>query len=55
MRELISSTMITFCTSWINNGYNLVDATGHGTKWGKVTRDFIISDSILQDATVKAF
>lgn len=38
LKDLIRSTMIRFCTMLTNNGYNFVDATGHGTKWGKINR-----------------
>lgn len=30
--------MVNFCTLLTNNGYNFVDATGQGTKWGKIVR-----------------
>ena len=46
--------MNSFCTGLIDNGYSFVDATGYGTTWGKLNRDFIISDSTLEDAPVKA-
>jgi len=54
LKKLISKTMNSFCSGLIANGYNLVDATGYGTTWGKLNRDFITSDSTLQDAPVKA-
>ena len=38
LKDLIRSTMIRFCTMLTNNGYNFVDATGQGTKWGKISR-----------------
>ena len=46
--------MVRFCKGLANNGYNFVDATGQGTKWGKLTRDFIVSDSTLEDAPIKS-
>ncbi len=46
--------MINFGTHLINNGYTLVDATGQGTSWGKVTRTFMNSDYTLEDAPLKA-
>jgi len=30
--------MDNYCTHLINNGYAMVDATGQGTKWAKLTR-----------------
>lgn len=46
--------MINFCTCLINNGYTMVDATGQGTSWGKMTRTFMTSDFTLEDAPIKA-
>lgn len=39
---------------FINNGYNHVDATGQGTKWMRMTRDFFNSDYTLEDSPLKA-
>jgi len=47
LKDLISNTMDRFCTHLINNGYMMVDATGQGTKWSKLVRDFINSDYTL--------
>lgn len=47
LKKLISKTMDNFCTGLIDNGYNFVDATGYGTTWGKLNRDFINSDFTL--------
>lgn len=33
----------------------MVDATGQGTSWGKITRTFLISDFGLEDAQLKSF
>ena len=43
-----------FCTSLIDNGYSFVDATGQGTTWGKLTRDFMNSDFTIEDAPLKS-
>ena len=39
---------------FLNNDYNLVDATGQGTKWGRMHRDFFSSDFTLEDSPLKA-
>ena len=39
---------------FINNGYLMVDATGQGTKWARLTRDFFNSDYTLQDCSLKS-
>lgn len=44
LKDLITTTMINFCTGLIDNGYSFVDATGQGTTWGKMVRDFMNSD-----------
>lgn len=54
LRELISTTMENFCDCLLDNGYTMVDATGQGTKWAKLTRDFMGSDYTLEDAPIKA-
>jgi hypothetical protein len=36
--------MVNFCTCLTNNDYTMVDATGQGTSWGKLTRSFMTSD-----------
>ena len=38
----------------INNGYSIVDAAGYGTKWCKLTKDFMNSDMTLEDAPLKS-
>ena len=43
-----------FCTGLVNNGYNMVDATGQGTKWWKMTRDTMNNDFDLNDAPLKS-
>jgi hypothetical protein len=45
--------MVDFCTGLIDNGYSFVDATGQGTTWGKMVRDFMNSDFSIEDAPVK--
>lgn len=54
LKRLIVQTMVDFCTGLIDNGYSFVDATGQGTTWGKLVRDFINSDFTIEDAPVKA-
>lgn len=51
---LIVSTMDNFCNCLVNNGYTMVDATGQGTSWAKLTRDFLNTDYTIQDAPLKA-
>lgn len=46
--------MVNFCTLLTNNGYNFVDATGQGTKWGKIVREFLLSDFTIEDSPLKA-
>jgi hypothetical protein len=36
--------MIKFSDYLINNGYQMIDATGQGTSWGKLVRDFLNND-----------
>jgi hypothetical protein len=51
---LIKSTVVSFCTLLTNNGYNHIDATGQGTKWGKLVREFLLSDFTLEDGPLDA-
>ncbi len=46
--------MIKFSDYLINNGYQMIDATGQGTSWGKLVRDFLNNDYTTQDAPLKA-
>ena len=46
--------MVNLAQSFINNNYCLVDATGQGTKWARMHRDFIISDYTFTDGPLKA-
>ncbi len=46
--------MIQLSDHLINNGYNMVDATGQGTAWMKMTRDFYNNDGTLQDGPLSA-
>lgn len=46
--------MINYCTCLTNNDYTMVDATGQGTSWAKLTRTFLNSDFTLEDAPLKA-
>lgn len=46
--------MINFSQHLINNGYRMVDATGQGTSWSKLVRDFFNSDYTMEDAPLKA-
>jgi len=32
----------------------MVDATGQGTEWGKLVRDFMISDATIEEAPLKS-
>ena len=54
LKELIKEVMSKFCQHLVNNGYNMVDATGQATKWVKLTRDFFNSDYTLEDGPLKA-
>ena len=38
----------------MNNGYNIVDATGQGTSWSKLVRDYLNNDYTLEDSPLKA-
>jgi len=53
LKQLIAKTMNNFCVGLLDNGYNFVDATGYGTTWGKLNRDFINSDFTLEDSQLK--
>lgn len=55
VKELIVDTMINLAQMFVNNGYSHVDATGQGTKWTRLHRDFLISDYTLEDSPLKAF
>lgn len=46
--------MVNFCTCLTNNDYTMVDATGQGTSWAKLTHTFLTSDFTLEDAPIKA-
>ena len=46
--------MVNLAQMFINNGYSHVDATGQGTKWTRLHRDFFISDYTLEDSPLKA-
>jgi len=46
--------MVNFCQHLLNNGYTLVDATGQGTTWSKLVRDFLNDDYTMEDAPLKA-
>ena len=46
--------MVNLAQMFINNGYNHVDATGQGTKWTRMHRDFFLSDYTLEDSPLKA-
>ena len=39
---------------FVNNGYVMADATGQGTKWTRMHRDFFNSDYTLEDSPLKA-
>ena len=54
LKDLIRSTLVNFCTCLTNNGYSMVDATGQGTQWGKMTRTFMNSDFTIEDAPIKS-
>jgi hypothetical protein len=46
--------MVRLAQMFINNGYQMVDATGQGTKWARMQRDFLVSDYTLMDSPLKA-
>lgn len=46
--------MANFCTCLTNNDYTMVDATGQGTSWAKLSHTFLTSDFTLEDAPLKA-
>lgn len=46
--------MVNFCTGLTNNDYTMVDATGQGTSWAKMTHTFMTSDSTIEDASIKS-
>jgi hypothetical protein len=54
LKELIKATMVNFCTCLTNNDYTMVDATGQGTSWAKLSHTFLTSDFTLEDAPLKA-
>jgi hypothetical protein len=54
LKELIAETMENLAQMFINNGYVMADATGQGTKWSRLHRDFLASDYTLEDAGLKA-
>ena len=45
--------MVGLSQMFINNGYVMADATGQGTKWTRMHRDFFNSDYTLEDASLK--
>lgn len=47
LKELVAQTMVGLCQMFINNGYIMADATGQGTKWTRMHRDFLNSDYTL--------
>ena len=51
---LIRRTVINLAEHFLENGYQLVDATGQGTTWGKTTRDYFISDYTMGDNTLNS-
>lgn len=44
LKELIRETMRNFCQHLINNGHQMVDATGQAAKWTKLYKEFLGSD-----------
>ena len=54
LKQLIQETLRKYCQNLIDNGYNMVDATGQATKWAKLTREFFTSDFTIEDGTLKA-
>ncbi len=46
--------MIKLSNHFISNGYQMVDATGQGTSWLKLTRDMFNSDFTTEDAPLSA-
>ena len=53
LKQLIRDTVVGFCQHLVNNGYNMVDATGQGTKWAKLTRQFFTNDYDVEDSPLK--
>ena len=49
LRELIRTAVCNLAQHFIDNGYQLVDATGQGTTWGKTSRDYFTSDFTIED------
>ena len=54
LKKLIASSMRNFCSCLSNNGNTMVDATGQGTKWAKLTRDTMNNDFDIEDAPLKS-
>jgi hypothetical protein len=54
LKELVAETMVNLAQIFINNGYSHVDATGQGTKWTRMHRDFFNSDITVEDCPLKA-
>ena len=46
--------MVNLSQMFINNGYVMVDATGQGTKWTRLSHEFLSSDFTLEDSPLKA-
>ena len=49
LREFIRTAVCNLAQHLIDNGYQLVDATGQGTTWGKTSRDYFTSDFTIED------
>lgn len=47
LKDLIRSTLVRFCIGLVNNDYTMVDATGQGTSWSKLSHTFLTSDFTL--------
>ncbi len=54
IRSLIRETVRNLATHMVENGYQLVDATGQGTKWGKTSRDYFTNDFAIEDNTLNS-
>lgn len=54
LKELVVETMVNLAQMFVNNGYVMADATGQGTKWTRMHRDFFNSDYTLEDSPLKA-
>ena len=54
LKKLTVGAVVNYAQHLIDNGYQLVDATGQGTTWGKTCRNYFNSDFTVEDNSLNS-